>query len=51
MNQAVARNKERFPEDFYFKLMEKEYFILMSQCGTTKKEKRGGRQCFPYAFT
>ncbi|MCK4345163.1 MAG: ORF6N domain-containing protein [Bacteroidales bacterium] len=28
LNQAVTRNKERFPEDFMFQLSKKEFEIL-----------------------
>jgi hypothetical protein len=36
LNQAVKRNKERFPEDFMFQLTEKEYCFLRSQIVTLK---------------
>jgi hypothetical protein len=31
LNQAVKRNKRRFPEEFCFQLMEGEFEILKSQ--------------------
>lgn len=35
INKAVKRNINKFPEDFYFKLIEEEYHnILRSQVGT-----------------
>lgn len=50
-NQAVKRNSERFPKDFYFQLTSREYEFLRSQTVTSKTETRGGRQYCPYAFT
>lgn len=47
LNQAIRRNKERFPEGFMFKLTIKE-FALRSQFVTSK---RGGRRHMPFAFT
>ena len=46
--QAVKRNIERFPEDFMFKLNEKEFENLRSQFVTSN---RGGTRYLPYAFT
>ncbi|MCB1186909.1 ORF6N domain-containing protein [bacterium] len=67
LNKAVARNAERFPEDFMFRLTEEESETLRFQTGTSKVEKpddealrsqivtskdsRGGRRYQPYAFT
>jgi hypothetical protein len=48
LNQAVKRNKERFPEDFMFQLTEEEYENLKSQIVTSSW---GGRRYLPYAFT
>jgi len=31
LNQAVKRNKERFPQDFMFKLTEEEWFALVQK--------------------
>jgi hypothetical protein len=50
LNQAVARNKSRFPPDFMFRLTEKEAEALRSQI-VTAKIGRGGRRTTPYAFT
>ena len=51
-NQAVKRNKKRFPPDFMFELNKEEYHFLRSQIVTSKTfETRGGRQYLPYAFT
>ena len=66
LNQAVKRNKDRFPEDFVFQLTSEEWKVLRCQFGTSKEEEflrsqfvtskkkietRGGRQYLPYAFT
>lgn len=48
LNEQVARNLDRFPEDFMFRLNEYEFESLMSQIATSK---RGGRRKLPYAFT
>ncbi len=48
-NQAVKRNKERFPVDFMFQLTENEYDSLRSQIVISNQ--RGGRRYLPYAFT
>ena len=49
LNQAVKRNKARFPSDFMLKLSAAEASALRSQFVTSKG--RGGRQYRPYAFT
>ena len=46
INQAVSRNKERFPSDFYFQLDKREYEVLRSHFGTTKNMSRS----IPYGF-
>jgi phage regulator Rha-like protein len=48
LNQAVSRNKERFPEDFMFRLSDEEFQILKSQIVTSSW---GGRRYPPHAFT
>jgi phage regulator Rha-like protein len=48
--QAVGRNKDRFPEDFMFRLTKEEFSRLRSQI-VTSNEGRGGRRYPPYAFT
>jgi hypothetical protein len=48
LNEQVARNIDRFPEDFMFRLTEKEFESLLSQIATSK---RGGRRTLPYVFT
>ncbi len=49
-NEAVKRNKERFPEDFMFQLTSAEFTALRSQFAMSKTG-RGGRRTRPYAFT
>jgi len=48
LNEAVKRNRERFPEDFAFLLTRQEVVILRSQIATSSW---GGRRYSPYAFT
>jgi len=48
LNEQVARNRERFPEDFMFQLTEKEAASLRPHFATSK---RGGRRYLPYVFT
>lgn len=48
LNEQVARNIDRFPYDFMFRLDEKEFESLMSQIATSK---RGGRRKLPYVFS
>ena len=49
LNQAVKRNKSRFPRDFMFQLTGQEAATLRSQIVTSRD--RGGRQYSPYVFT
>ena len=64
LNQAVKRNKDRFPEQFCFRLTAGEYELLRSQIVTlendgaltsqnvTLESRRGKhRKYLPYAFT
>ena len=52
INQNVNRNKDRFPDDFCFRLTAEEYYILRSQNVTSRtKSKYGGRRYMPYVFT
>ena len=64
LNQAMGRNKARFPEDFAFRLTRQEFDAMRSQFVTssaapnslrsqivTSKKGRGGRRYLPYAFT
>jgi hypothetical protein len=50
LNQAVKRNRERFPADFMFQLSRQEVRLLRSQT-VTAKSGRGGRRTEPFAFT
>jgi hypothetical protein len=47
-NEQVARNRDRFPEDFMFQLSVEEHVNLRSQFATSSW---GGRRYPPYAFT
>jgi hypothetical protein len=49
LNLAVMRNRERFPDDFMFRLNAQEFASLRLQIETSKS--RGGRRYLPYAFT
>lgn len=51
LNEAVKRNKDRFPEDFMFQLDRQELDSLTSQFAMSKKTGRGGRRTMPYVFT
>jgi ORF6N domain len=61
LNQQVTRNKERFPEDFMFRLTKKETESLRSHFVNSNPNLRlqfatsslahGGRRYLPYAFT
>jgi ORF6N domain len=64
LNQAVARNRQRFPADFMFQLSDAEYENIRSQFVTTLEGKKRdssqtvmssrkyrGRHYRPYAFT
>ena len=51
INQAVKRNQNRFPNDFYFQLKENEYLNLKSQIGTANLNEHGGVRKMPYVFT
>lgn len=50
LNQAVKRNRERFPKDFMFQLSNKETENWISQIVISNKIKMGLRK-MPYAFT
>lgn len=51
INQAVKRNRDRFPNDFYFQLNENEYLNLKSQIGTANLNEHGGVRKMPHVFT
>jgi hypothetical protein len=60
-NEAIKRNRHRFPPDFMFQLTREEFGSLRSQIAMSKRENssqiamsktgRGGRRTLPYAFT
>lgn len=50
LTQAVRRNKERFPDNFLFRLSKKKWENLKSQTGISSSG-HGGRCFAPYAFT
>lgn len=50
-NQSVKRNAERFPKDFMFPLMDREWQNLRSQIVTSSLESWGGNRYLPNAFT
>lgn len=49
LNEAVKRNKARFPEDFMFQLTPAEWTDLKSQSAISRSW--GGRRTPPFAFT
>jgi hypothetical protein len=49
LNEAVSRNRSRFPDDFMLELTDEETEALRSQISTSKG--RGGRRYNPYVFT
>lgn len=46
INEAVSRNKEKFPDRYCFKISEKEYNTLKSQIATSKGGSRKGHTMF-----
>src|SRR5947207_6747452 len=50
LNQAVKRNRTRFPSDFMFRLSPYEANSLRSQIVTANRG-RGGRRTLPFAFS
>jgi len=60
LNEAVKRNRARFPDDFMFQLTPEETAaidlwrapqLLRSQNATSSSNPHGGRRYLPYAFT
>lgn len=52
LNEQVRRNRNRFPEDFMFRLSKKEFAALRSHLATSKgAPQRGGRRYPPNVFT
>lgn len=50
LNQAVQRNRDRFPTDFAYQLTQQEVTDLISQT-VTSKPSRGGKRKLPWVFT
>jgi hypothetical protein len=49
-NEAIKRNRDRFPPDFMFQLAREEFDSLTSQ-NAMSKTGPGGRRTLPYALT
>jgi hypothetical protein len=49
LNQAVRRNRDRFPDDFVFQLTDKEKADVVTNCDHLKKLRFSST--LPYAFT
>ena len=50
LNQAVKRNRERFPADFMFQITAEEWSFISSQFVMTSRLKRP-KSALPLAFT
>ena len=50
LNEAVKRNKTRFPNHYMFQLSQEEFADLRSQFATSNRG-HGGRRFMPYVFT
>ncbi|MCL2335225.1 MAG: ORF6N domain-containing protein [Endomicrobia bacterium] len=50
LNEAVRRNKDRFPDNFMFQLTSEEFANLRSQFATSRSSW-GGQRYQPYVFT
>jgi len=48
-NEAIKRNRDRFPDDFLFQLTREEQLNLISQIAISSSH--GGRRKLPYALT
>lgn len=51
LNQAVRRNRDRFPDDFMFQLDDEETSALRSQFVTLEKGRGRFSKYHPHAFT
>jgi len=51
LNQAVRRNRTRYPEDFMFQLSPEEFADWRSQIVTSNPAAKMGLRRKPYAFT
>jgi hypothetical protein len=50
LNQAVRRNRQRFPHDFAYQLTQQEFRNLISQ-SVISSSGHGGRRKLPWVFT
>ena len=50
LNEAVKRNRDRFPDDFTFQLTREEFANLISQIAISSSG-HGGRRKLPWVFT
>ena len=50
-NQAIRRNRHRFPADFAFQLSKEEWSLLRSQIVTLKGRRGQHRKYLPWGFT
>jgi hypothetical protein len=50
LNEAVRRNRDRFPEDFIFRLTAEEATALRSQIATLETGRGRYSKYAPYAF-
>jgi len=51
LNEAVRRNRARFPTDFMFQLTINETERLLSQIAIANRPRRGGSRDRPFVFT
>ena len=51
LNEAVKRNRDRFPEDFMFQLSKEELANWRSQIATSNPSTKMGLRRPPYVFT
>src|SRR5579871_367665 len=51
LNEAIKRNRDRFPQDFMFQLTNRELEDWRSQIATSNPGARMGVRRPPYAFT
>ncbi len=50
LNRQITRNKDRFPENYCFKITKEEYDSLRCQNGTLKSSRGEHRKYMPYVF-
>lgn len=51
LNEAVKRNKDRFPERFMFRLTQEEWKRMRSQISTASDQSKRNTRTTPFAFT